>query len=114
VPYLELGASVLESASSGAARLAIVGADQPDEIPDLEAATADMSEPMVVRSSSILEGSGAWSGAFTSYLDLQHGELGIGVLGCIASVFSASTLERYEATQIEPDSAPMAVLRWRC
>ena len=69
-----------------------------------------MPEPMVVRSSSVLEGGGEWSGAFTSYLDLQHGELAIGLQGCWASAFTASTLERYEATGVDPAKAPMAVL----
>lgn len=108
--HLELGASVLDGAGSGAARLAIVGADPPEIAASLEDATADMSEPMVVRSSSVLEGGGEWSGAFTSYLDLRHGELATGLLGCWASAFTASTLERYEATGTDPAKAAMAVL----
>lgn len=110
VPYLAAATRVLGEASSGAARLGLTRSDKPNSIPQLEEATADFSEPMVVRSSSVLEGSGQWSGAFTSYLDLLHGELGTGVLGCWASTFGAHTIERFEAAEIDPSTAPMAVL----
>ena len=108
--YIALGASTLETASSGAARLAVSSAEPPSCVDDLELRAAHMSAPLVVRSSSLLEASGEWSGAFTSYLDLRHGELGIGLLGCWASIYSAATLERFEAARLEPSAASMAVL----
>ncbi len=110
VRYLELGATTLETGSSGAARLAVSSAEPPECVHELELRAAHLSSPLVVRSSSLLESGGEWAGAFTSYLDLRHGELGIGLLGCWASVFSAATLQRFEAAAIEPVSAPMAVL----
>jgi len=108
--FLSLGAEALTESGSGAARMAIIRAHPPKEVAELEAATGEWSEPLVARSSSILETGGEWSGAFTSYLDLRHGELGVGVLGCWASVFTPSTLERFAASGGEPAAAPMAVL----
>ncbi|MGI9584696.1 MAG: PEP/pyruvate-binding domain-containing protein [Acidimicrobiia bacterium] len=108
--YLSLGGEALAESGSGAARMAIIRADPPAVLEELEAATADWSEPLVARSSSILEAGGEWSGAFTSYLDLRHGELAVGVRGCWASIFSANTLERFEASGKDPREAPMAVL----
>lgn len=108
--FLSRGAEALTASGSGAARMAVIRAHPPKEVVELEAATGDWSEPLVARSSSILEAGGEWSGAFTSYLDLRHGELGVGVLGCWASVFTPSTLDRFAASGREPAEAPMAVL----
>jgi len=108
-PYVSLGLDALAS-GSGAARMAIINAPPPTAVAALEEATADWSEPIVARSSSTLEGSGAWSGAFTSYLDLRHGELGVGVLGCWASVFAPSTLERFRAADVDVGASRIAVL----
>jgi phosphohistidine swiveling domain-containing protein len=58
----------------------------------------------------VLEGSGAWSGAFTSYLDVGPGELEVAIRGCWASAFAVSTLARYAAAAIPPGSALMAVV----
>lgn len=105
------GVEVMGMRGSGGARLAM--SQEPLPIPLSEAilaATASLPEPMVVRSSSILEGSGEWSGAFTSYLEIFHGEVETAVRGCWASSFTVHTLERYEAARIDPGSAPMAVL----
>ncbi len=105
------GIEVMGMRGSGGARLAM--SQEPLAIGLSEAvlaATADMPEPMVVRSSSILEGTGEWSGAFTSYLEIFHGEVETAVRGCWASAFTVHTLERYEAARLEPGSAPMAVL----
>lgn len=109
-PYIKLGLGALEGSQSGAARLAIVGSEKPPEVSELEVATGGFGELLVVRSSSVLETGGEWSGAFASYLDLRHGELGVGVLGCWASIFTAASLGRFEAAGIRPDDASMAVL----
>ncbi len=101
----------MEQRGSGGARLAISQAALPDDLAEaVVSSAATLGETLVVRSSSILEGGGEWSGAFTSYLDLSPEETPVGVRGCWASAFTVHTLERYEATGIDPGSAPMAVL----
>lgn len=110
-PYLAAGVAALERASSGRARIEIMGMGLPDSFLDeLDSATAGYSPPLVVRSSSILEGSGEWSGAFTSYLDVRSGELGKAILGCYASAFTQHTVERFHAAGLSPVAAGMAVL----
>jgi hypothetical protein len=105
------GLEVMETRGSGGARLAIsqepLDADLADAV---VAASRTLGDTLVVRSSSMLEGGGEWSGAFTSYLDLSPDETPVGVRGCWASAFTVHTLERYEASGVEPGSAPMAVL----
>lgn len=109
--FMERGVEVLALRGSGGARLAVSQSALPE--PVLRAVTAavvGLGEPMVVRSSSILESSGEWSGAFTSYLEVLDGEVATAILGCWASAFTVHTLERYAAAGYEPGSAPMAVL----
>lgn len=101
----------METRGSGGARLAISREPLAEELTaEVVTAARSLGETLVVRSSSILEGGGEWSGAFTSYLDLSPEETPVGVRGCWASAFTVHTLERYEASGIEPGSAPMAVL----
>ncbi len=108
---MALAMRVMEQRGSGGARLAITGMALPDELTDaLEAGAAHMPEPMVVRSSTLLEERGEWSGAFTSYLDINHGELATAVKGCWASSFTVHTLERFKAAGVTPGSASMAVM----
>lgn len=110
-PYLEHGFELLQAHGSGRARIVLSSASFPDSLAtELATATADYSIPMVVRSSSILEASGHWSGAFTSYLDIREGEIPKAVLGCYASVFTQHTVERFAAAGVEPSKARMAVL----
>jgi len=111
VPHLAEGAAALETSGSGRARLVVSAADLGDELrSQLDAAVADIPEPMVVRSSTLLEADGAWSGAFTSYLEVFHSEVAKAVAGCWASSFTVSTLQRFAAAGVDPGSAPMAVL----
>lgn len=108
---MRLGADTMEERGSGGARLAITQYRLPAELAAETTESAKvLGDPVVVRSSSILEGGGEWSGAFTSYLDLHPSEVPVGVVGCWASAFTVHTLERYEAADIEPGSVPMAVL----
>ena len=105
------GAAALRHRGSGGARLVVGQAELPASLrEEIRQETADLAAPLVVRSSSLLEGSGEWSGAFTSYLDVDHEELPKAVTGCWASAFTVSTLERFAAAGIEPASSPMAVL----
>jgi hypothetical protein len=108
---MRLGADTMEERGSGGARLAITRYRLSDELTEkLTEAATGLGDPVVVRSSSILEGGGEWSGAFTSYLDLHPSEVPVGVVGCWASAFTVHTLERYTAADIDPGSIPMAVL----
>ncbi|TFH59529.1 MAG: hypothetical protein E4G90_10290, partial [Gemmatimonadales bacterium] len=111
IPYVQAGVDALPKRGSGGARLVVGQALLPDSLRDeIERSSAHLVAPMVVRSSSPLEGSGEWSGAFTSYLEVNHAELPKAVTGCWASMFTVATLERFTAVGIEPGSATMAVL----
>jgi hypothetical protein len=107
--HLRLGAETLPERGSGGARLAVAG-EPVDFAEELIAAGAGLGEHLVARSSTLLEASGEWSGAFTSYVGISPGELPKAVTGCWASVFTVAALERHEAAGIEPGSFPMAVL----
>jgi Pyruvate phosphate dikinase, AMP/ATP-binding domain/PEP-utilising enzyme, mobile domain len=73
-------------------------------------ASAGFGPALAVRSSSVLEGEGEWSGAFASYVDVGLPEIEKAIAGCWASTFTVSTLERFEAVGLRPEAAPMAVL----
>ena len=107
--HLRLGAEKMATRGSGGARLALSAESVPfaDELVERGARLGDI---LVARSSTVIESSGEWSGAFTSYLDLSPTDLPRAVTGCWASAFSVAALERQEAAGIEPGSFPMAVL----
>jgi hypothetical protein len=107
--HLRLGADTLPERGSGGARLAVAG-EPVAFAEELVAAGGRLGDPLVARSSTLLEGSGEWSGAFTSYVGVSPEELPKAVAGCWASVFTVAALERQEAAGIEPGSFPMAVL----
>lgn len=108
---MRLGVEVMGRRGSGGARLVIGRHRLPIQLSqDLAAAVSGLPEPLVVRSSSLLEGDGRWAGAFTSYLDIRHSEVEVAVLGCWASAFTVHTLARYEGAAVDPGSVPMAVL----
>lgn len=107
--HLRLGAETLIERGSGGARLAVAGAPLVFA-EELVSAGAVLGDHLVARSSTILEGAGEWSGAFTSYVGIAPSELPKAVAGCWASAFSVAALERQEAAGIEPGSFPMSVL----
>lgn len=111
VPALQRGAETLAVRGSGGARLEVgqfpVGATLVARV--AQAASA-FGPALVVRSSNVLEGDGVWSGAFASYVDVAPPEIEKAIAGCWASVFTVSTLQRFEAIGLEPMAAPMAVL----
>lgn len=107
--HMALGAAALQSRGSGGARL-VVGGEPPDGPDRIVAAGASLGPLLVARSSTTLESSGMWSGAFTSYLDITPEQLPKAVTGCWASAFAPDSLGRQEAAGIEPGSFPMAVL----
>ena len=107
--HMRLGAVKLATRGSGGARLALTA--EPFLFADeLVQRGARLGDVLVARSSTIIESSGEWSGAFTSYLDLSPTDLPRAVTGCWASAFSVAALERQEAARVEPGSFPMAVL----
>ena len=107
--HLRLGAETLVERGSGGARLAVAG-EPLDFAEELVSAGAELGDDLVARSSTLLEASGEWSGAFTSYVGISPLELPKAVAGCWASAFTVAALERQEAADIEPGSFPMAVL----
>jgi hypothetical protein len=106
---MSLGAEKLAVRGSGGARLAMT-ASPPPFADHLEARAGRLGETLVARSSTILEASGEWAGAFTSYLDVSPDELPRAVTGCWASAFSVASLERQAAAGVSPGSVAMAVL----
>ncbi|MET0697600.1 MAG: PEP-utilizing enzyme [Acidimicrobiia bacterium] len=107
--HMQLGVEMLATRGSGGARLALTAAPVPFAH-ELVERGARLGDVLVARSSTIIESSGEWSGAFTSYLDLSPSDLPRAVTGCWASTFSVAALERQNAARVEPGSVPMAVL----
>ena len=107
--HMAIGERALSTRGSGAARLAILKEPVPNAN-ELAAAGSALSPQLVARSSTRLEGSSEWSGAFTSYQDLTPGELPRAIVGCWASAFAVAALERQRAASIKPGNVPMAVL----
>lgn len=108
-PHMRLGVETLADRGSGGARLVVSG-HPIEDTEDLVAAGERLAPELVARSSTLLESSGEWAGAFTSYVDLAPGDLPKAVTGCWASAFSPDALARQEAAGVEPGSFDMAVL----
>lgn len=109
--HMARGRDALTRRGSGGARLEVSLGGLDDTLAtELTARVAPLGDVLVVRSSSVLEMSGEWSGAFTSYLDISPEEVARAVTGCWASAFTVATLERYESAGVEPGSADMAIL----
>jgi len=103
-----MGRERLQSGGSGLARLAISERGLPEEVAIALAGVELGWVRLVVRSSSVLEDAGEWSGAFASYLDVGAADLTTAIVGCWTSTFSVATLERYRQAGKEP--APLAVI----
>ena len=102
---------VLESRGTGGARMAIIGHELPDSLVEqIEQFAAELQPPFIVRSSSVLEGGGEWSGAFTSVPEVRPGEIGRAAKSVWATSFTIEVLERFEASEMAPGSAPMGVV----
>jgi phosphoenolpyruvate synthase/pyruvate phosphate dikinase len=109
IGHMSIGREKLAVRGSGGARLAMT--DEPPPFADeLIAGAGRLGDVLVARSSTALEASGEWSGAFTSYLDVSPGDIPRAVSGCWASAFSVAALERQKAAGVEPGSFSMAVL----
>lgn len=73
-------------------------------------AAASLDEPLIVRSSSPLESRGAFSGAFTSYLDVGRDQVETAIRGCWASAGSTHARSRYQAAGLSVAPPGIAVL----
>lgn len=110
-PALARAVEVLEPRGTGGARMAIIGHQLDDDLlAEIDTHAATLTPPFIVRSSSVLEGSGEWSGAFTSVPEILPGEIGQAMKSVWATTFSIEVLERFEEAELEPGSAPMGVL----
>ncbi len=108
-PHMRLGAKGLALRGSGGARVAVTG-EPVTFAADLISAGTELGSSLVARSTTALEGSGEWAGAFTSYLNVSPTFLPKAVTGCWAAAFSVDALERQRAASIQPGSFPMPVL----
>ncbi|MGH3501055.1 MAG: PEP-utilizing enzyme [Nocardioidaceae bacterium] len=97
------------SDGSPAARLAVMDADV-GRLGDLPRLAATLGNRVIVRSSSPLERSGTWSGAFTSFLDVRPEEILTAVRGVWASALGESVLRRPDTDMDDPTSLRLAVL----
>ena len=111
LPVLRHAAGALGERGSGAARLAVLRSD-PDDALTAEIATAAerLTEPLIARSSSALEGEGMWAGAFASLPELRRDEVPKALRSVWAATLTLDALERFEAAGIEPGSVGMGVL----
>lgn len=105
------GAQAMDQRGPGGALLTISSGLMESDLESVVVAAArSLGDTLVVRSSSVLEAGGEWSGAFTSYLDIRPDEAPKAIRGCWASAFTVHTLDRYAAAEFAPGSIPMAVL----
>jgi phosphohistidine swiveling domain-containing protein len=104
-----MGALETGSGASGylAAMESVVPADLAEEL--VRRAAPD-GRRLVVRSSTLLDDDGRWSGAFTSYLGVEGSDLTTALRGCWASVFSINALARCRKMGIEVGSLRVGVL----
>lgn len=108
---LAIGTTALEQGGSGRARLAAMETEVPQDVLDaLRAAVERLGAPVVVRSSSPMEGDTAWSGTFSSFRDIGPDDLRTAVRGVWASAFTVHAVERYEAIGFEASDVALAVL----
>ena len=108
---LRLAAEMLAARGSGAARLAVLRDELDGELAaEISAAAAGLTEPLIARSSSALEGEGYWAGAFASLPELRRDEVPKALRSVWSAMFTLEALERFEAAGIDPASAGMGVL----
>ena len=111
LPAMKQGTEALARRGSGGARLEVGQYPLEDALLDrVTAAASALGPTLAVRSSSILESDGRWSGAFVTYLDVAPSEIATAIAGCWASAFTVQALARFTAAGMEPLAAPMAVL----
>lgn len=106
---MEAGAEALAIRGSGGARLVVSSFEIPRSDELIQAGEA-LSDLVVARSSTELEGSGRWAGAFSSFLGLDPQALPKAVASIWASAFSPDALERQASEDVAPGSFGIAVL----
>lgn len=93
------------------ARLAVMDCDTSiGDLAELPSLCGQLGNPLVVRSSSPWEGTGHWSGAFTSYLDVAPDHVLTAVRGVWASALGGDALERGAHVGSAGTTPEMAVL----
>jgi phosphohistidine swiveling domain-containing protein len=108
---LAAGRARLASAGTGGARMAVIRSEPDDGLRAEVARAADrLPEPLIVRSSSVLEGRGEWSGAFTSVPEVRRHEILKAARSVWATCFAPDVLDRFEAAGMEAGRVPMALL----
>lgn len=108
---LARGTEAFEMGSGARAYLAAMESVVPADLTEeLVARAASDDRHLVVRSSTLLDDDGRWSGAFTSYLDVGASDLATAVRGCWASAFSTDALARCRETGTEVGSLRIGVL----
>jgi len=109
---LGAGRAVLRSGGSGAARMAVIGHRLgAGLLDDIARAAAPLATPLIVRSSSVLEGDGRWSGAFTSMPEVARDEIPKAIRSVWATCFALDVLERCAAAGVEPGAAMGVVVQ---
>ena len=108
---LRQAAEELAGRGSGAARMVLLRNELDEALTaEIAEAAADLTEPLIARSSSALEGEGTWAGAFASLPELRREEVPKALRSVWSAMFTLEALERFEAAGVEPGRAPMGVL----
>ena len=108
---LHAGIKALADTGSGGARLAVMAQDvDPELVAEVRAAVERLGAPVVVRSSSRVEDSGEFAGAFSSFDGVGPDDVRTALRGVWASPFSVDALERCEAAGVPVEDLALAVL----
>jgi hypothetical protein len=109
-PSIDAGTLAIADHGPAAGRRAAMATEIGPELrSDLER-VCHLGARLVVRSSTLLDDDGQWSGAFASYADVRPDDVETAVRGCWASVFSPDALARLEHVSRTPAEVGMAVL----
>ncbi|MGH2547520.1 MAG: PEP/pyruvate-binding domain-containing protein, partial [Actinomycetota bacterium] len=110
-PAMVLGSRLLEEGGSGRARLAIARMELETGLGEaLEQAGRALGGRLAVRSSTPVEVSSHWAGAFATYLEIRPEEVAVALRGCWASAFTVDALRRAERAGVAPGTTPIAAL----
>jgi len=111
LPAVAAGNAALAIRGSGGARLAAQSAEiSPELVARLTAVGEELDAPLIARSSATVEADAEWSGAFSTFADLDTASVVTAVKGCWTSLFSVDALERSEHAGIPAEQIGMAVL----
>jgi phosphohistidine swiveling domain-containing protein len=110
-PALTAGVVAVTDHGSGGARRAVQSSSVSEELrAGLVGVVGELGAPVIVRSSATVEGSGEWSGAFSSFADVDAATVTTATKGCWASLFGVDTLERAEHCGVHVGDIGMAAL----